>query len=300
MFLTVPSSPIAAPIGLRILPPAALRLPGIAHAVLREARPVVLGMFLLRLVVGVAQGTGITTASALVLTGWMALVTAVYLMNGLSDLTGDIANGSRRPLAAGELSVETARTAVGVLTVAGLLCCAAAGVTQFLLAVVFSALGAGYSYGPKFKERTSSASFAAGAGIALTYLAMWSVDPHSLTIVLVDIAVAGWVSLCCAVKDFSDVHGDRLAGRRTWPVRFGERRAAQLISALSISFAAALCALGVFVAAVLPVAAVLLVGALVVAVRALTGTDPRAPYRAFMVTQLAANACLFGVAVTLG
>ena len=51
--------------------------------------------------------------------------------------------------------------------------------------------------------------------------------------------IALWVGLCCAAKDFSDIDGDRAAGRRTWPVLIGGRRASRILACLAVGGAGA-------------------------------------------------------------
>jgi 4-hydroxybenzoate polyprenyltransferase len=104
--------------------------------------------------------------------------------------------------------------------------------------------------------------------------------------------------MCCAAKDFSDVDGDRLAGRRTWLVLFGARGAARLLAILAITGAG--CVLTISLNAHISVvpACVIAVGSAMLAVSAARyGNDPdrrarRRPYRVFMATQYATNLAL--------
>src|SRR6478609_9228145 len=76
-----------------------------------EGRPVVMGVFALRFVVGTQLADGADWSSPrlwLATASWLLAVWAVYLINGISDIGGDRLNGSSRPLASGRLAVGSA------------------------------------------------------------------------------------------------------------------------------------------------------------------------------------------------
>jgi 4-hydroxybenzoate polyprenyltransferase len=102
-------------------------------------------------------------------------------------------------------------------------------------------------------------------------------------------------------KDLSDVPGDRLAGRRSWPVVFGERRARRVLATAACVVAASFAvAAAAFSPRLLGSAAAVLLGAVAVVVVSadVPGTADRArrrlPYRAFMGTQYLSHAVLIG------
>lgn len=292
--------PPGAPLDVRVAMARARRG---THLVLLEARPVVVLMFTLRLVVAAVQGGTLDATVLVLIAGWLALTVAIYVFNGVTDIPGDRVNGSRRPLASGRLAELTARRAVIVLSTAGLCACALVGYWALMFGVAFLCLGLAYSAGPGFKARSSSFAVVAGSGIGLTYLVVLHLHPPGLAALMADIGLAVWAAACCGAKDFSDVDGDRAAGRRSWPVQLGMHRAAILVSVLALAVSLLLVGLGVLVPAVLPVAVMLLVGSGCVAaqfMRCRAGrSEWRAPYRAFMFTQLGANLGALGVAVLL-
>jgi 4-hydroxybenzoate polyprenyltransferase len=117
------------------------------------------------------------------------------------------------------------------------------------------------------------------------------------------LAMACWVGLCCASKDFSDVAGDRLAGRHTWPVMFGPARAARLLAVVAVS-----CGLAALVgsivgrvsivpACVVLAGSVLLAGTAVVSAAVSDRAVRRRPYRVFLATQYAVNVAFILAAV---
>jgi 4-hydroxybenzoate polyprenyltransferase len=106
-----------------------------------------------------------------------------------------------------------------------------------------------------------------------------------------------WMGLVGQTKDLSDVEGDRLAGRKSGPIAWGEQRArvAYSVAALLMGAAFTLYALIAATNLVAP-AFIMAVGAVAVAALTLGSwgkgkkESRRRPYTAFMVTQYAANA----------
>lgn len=272
---------------------------------LREARPLVQVMFVLRFVTG-----ALLTASAAhhrpngphVLLGalacWAATV-SVYVFNGVSDLCEDRANQSRRPLASGRLTESAARRAVAVTALAGLLFGCAAGWQVAESTAVFLALGYAYS-APSIaaKCRSWSASAVTCAAAGATYVAGVAASGSALTAEAAVFAVVlslGVGLIAAVAKDLGSTRGDSLAGRRTLAVVRGERSARRFCATAGVALTLAITAGAVWVHE-LPLeaaAAVFAVGAVCVAGRCLPvreGQDrPRAPYRAWMVTQYAVH-----------
>lgn len=272
---------------------------------LREARPLVQVMFVLRFVTG-----ALLTASAahhrpnaphllLGSVAWWAATVSVYVFNGVSDLREDRANRSRRPLASGQLSETAARRAVAVTAVAGLAFGCAAGWRVAESTAVFLALGYVYS-APSLaaKCRSWSASAVTCAAAGTTYLAGVAASGSALTAEAAVFAVVlslGVGLIAAVAKDLGSTRGDALAGRRTLAVVRGERCARRFCAAAGAVLAVALTAGAVWVRE-LPLeagAVVFALGALCVAVRCLPvrggGDRPRAPYRSWMATQYAVH-----------
>ena len=237
--------------------------------------------------------------------GWLMLSVAIYLLNGVTDRAGDRVNGSRRPIASGALPLDTALSVAVLLAVGGAMACVAVDSRTLPLVAGYLALGWAYSAGPALKNSPLGSAAVIAGGIGLTYAAGWfageTVRPARVAFGL---AMTLWVSLACMAKDFSDTEGDRLAGRRTWPVLLGARRAAGCLQLCSICGSLAMVAAAVLVdRALWPVALVVLAGSVVLSRRCVVaaGSEPavpanrqarRGPYRAFMVTQYGAHLTL--------
>src|SRR5256885_4484950 len=86
-----------------------------------EARPTVLGVFLLRFLTGCVLVTGPIENLRRVVVGaavWELAILSVYLLNGTMDVHEDRVNASRRPIASGALSPRIAgRVAWGAAAV---------------------------------------------------------------------------------------------------------------------------------------------------------------------------------------
>ncbi|MEU6483386.1 UbiA family prenyltransferase [Streptomyces sp. NPDC046887] len=295
---------------------AGIRRPGVrltARTVrhcLREARPLVQVMFVLRFVTG-----ALLTASAahhrpnaphllLGAAAWWAATVSVYVFNGVSDLCEDRANGSRRPLASGLLTESAARRAVVATALAGLLFGCAAGWRVAESTAVFLTLGYAYS-APSIaaKCRSWSASAVTCAAAGTTYLAGVAASGSALTAEAAVFAVVlslGVGLIAAVAKDLGSTRGDALAGRRTLAVVRGERAARRFCAAAGAALALLLAAGAAWVRQppLEAAAAVFTVGALCVAGRCLRirgGEDrPRGPYRSWMFTQYAVHLTALG------
>lgn len=271
-----------------------------------EARPVVQIVFLLRFLVGAlfveAGGGGSLAGVVLGAVAMTCAVMAVYLLNGVMDIVEDRANGSRRPVARGALSAGAATKAIWLFAALALL--TGSLIPAVLWCVGLSLLlGFAYSAPPLEAKRRTVTSAAVVIGLGFTsYLAgtVAAGGDMPATGLLFCGVLALWMGLVGAVtKDLSDIPGDKAAGRRTIAVLHGERSARVFASVCAL----ALGATGLAIALVddhtiLVGAAALALGAGWVAVRCLRPSPARAraPYRAFMVTQYAANV---GLAVAL-
>ncbi|MCZ2804727.1 UbiA family prenyltransferase [Modestobacter sp. VKM Ac-2983] len=268
-----------------------------------EARPVVQVVFALRYtvgaVVGVAGAGVLRPAVAVGALAWVLLMTSIYLVNGVSDLLGDRANGSTRPLASGRLAVRVAVRTAGALAGAGLLLAACSGVPTLLsCALMTTLLGWAYSVGPRpLKHTVAGTTVAAIGGGLLSYGAGVAAAGGGLTApyAAVFLLLSAWMAVAGTSKDLGDREGDRLAGRRTLPVVAGHRTAVRVIAGGSLLLGLTALALAGVWPQLLAPAAALCLGGEVVAVLALLTPEGgprqhrRRPYRAFMVTQYLAN-----------
>ncbi|MEU3056105.1 UbiA family prenyltransferase [Streptomyces griseus] len=263
-----------------------------------ESRPVVQFVFALRFLVGalcaVRLSSGeISFAAFTGMCAWVCAVMSAYVLNGAMDVTEDRANGSRRPIASGRLPVRSALTVVRVLAGLSLLVGVLSGL--WWLAIAFAVLGCAYSVPPVAAKRNSATAGLVVIAMGLTtYLAGAVSTGGRLTAAgfLFCLVMSLWMGFVGAItKDLSDVHGDAVSGRRTLAVVKGERFARFFAGAAAVALgggamAAAVLLQPVLLGGTVPLAA----GAVWLAVRCLRpAADRRGPYRAFMVTQYAAN-----------
>jgi 4-hydroxybenzoate polyprenyltransferase len=276
-----------------------------------EARPVVQVIFLMRFTAGVLLCGQASVQLSRVLVGalgWAFATIAVYLFNGVADRVEDVANGSSRPIARGDLPVGFA-VAVTVVS-AGLGCVLAVSQGTLPTIAMLGYLVLGYAYsGPPFPLKLTfyTASVGGGALGFVTYLGGAVSGGHrpGAGLLVFATAMSVWMGGVGGIaKDLSDVAGDRLAGRRTWPVVFGEQLARRMLmaeaGALAVVFGIAAL---LYSTRLLWCAGAVLLGA--IAVAAVSAHPPadadrlrrRLPYRAFMWTQYLSHAVLVGVVV---
>lgn len=289
--------------------------------VLLECRPVVLAMFALRFVAGLAiawravQFVGHPVPhpvldvphGVLGLLAWVCATAFVYLLNGISDVPGDRVNGSSRPLASGLLRVPVAVGWCLGFAVAAVAASVAVSPVLLLCVLGMLALGWLYSAGRRpWKERVWSASLVIAGGGVLTYggaLATAGIPilPAALPLLQVPLLLSLWMAVAGNAKDLGDLAGDAAAGRRTLPVLYGEAHASWIVAVGCLLVALAGFALAAFVSATtgaaasgsltIWVSAVLLVASiLMVVLAALSGRGGAARmYGVFMVSQVVAN-----------
>lgn len=261
-----------------------------------ESRPMVQLVFMLRFVAAASlfQHPRLMAAQAAV--GWVLISAAFYVLNGISDVVGDRENGSTRPLAAGVLGVRAALSAAIGCGVVGVAVCFAASTACGDLSCALGALGVAYSVGPRLKSNAFTASLTIGTGAGLTYIAGWSVNGDaSGGRIGFAVALSCWISAACATKDFSDVEGDRLTGRRTLATLLGVRVASRVVSLLSVMAAACLMTTAWLTNFEILPALVVVVGSWALpaagsrAAVAAGRTSQRSAYRVYMATQYAVN-----------
>lgn len=284
----------------------------VATMCLVEARPCVLMIFFLRLVASTVLARGIarhvTPARSLAgALAWEAAIFSIYLFNGAMDVEEDRINGSRRPIARGDLSADVA-TAVAAVTAAVSLACALAADLP-IGAPLAAVLTVGYMYsGPPFYLKRRPVGTAAAGGILglLTYYAGFtgytgtsSAVPGAPWLAFV-VTMSLWMGLVgVPAKDLGDLAGDAAAGRRTLPVVCGEPVTRVVIATAAVLVAAVFCVVAVHISAWLAGPSVALLGGAAVVTAAsfsrLSHGDRarrRLPYRAFMLTQFAVNISL--------
>jgi 4-hydroxybenzoate polyprenyltransferase len=274
-------------------------VPWLARDLIAESRPPVQCVFALRFVVASGIWFQPSVRGAVTLLGWLCLSVAIYVFNGVTDVTADLLNHSGRPIATGRLDPQTALTSCAALSILGTALLARQGLLLVLLGLLFLLVGWAYSAGPSWKEDPIGFGTVIGTGAAMTYGAGWATRGSPTTGQLATgLAVALWVGLCCACKDFSDIEGDAAAGRRTWPVLLGSRRARTLIGTLAVTMSAAAIGMALGFGSGLVTASLLLAGSL-----GLTATlsrsarsastssrgQRRLSYRVFLTTQYLAN-----------
>ncbi|WP_313539641.1 UbiA family prenyltransferase [Leifsonia aquatica] len=270
-----------------------------------EGRPVVLGIFALRFVVGTLLVAGAEWSSPMLWTAgmsWLLAVWAVYLINGISDIEGDRLNGSSRPLASGRLDKRPAIViAVALLAVSLLM--ATLFPSPFPLAVVaFVCLGLVYSVGPWAAKKAGVAALAvAGGGVFLTYLAAAHVVASTVPASAFAFATvaSSWIVVVGHTKDFGDVAGDTAEGRRTLPVLLGEERARTVVALGTAAVSATALVLGAVVEQLRALLVLGFAGPVVIVFLLVARGDDRGdekrPYRSFMTGQYALNiAALLG------
>jgi 4-hydroxybenzoate polyprenyltransferase len=278
---------------------------------LTEARPTVQIIYLLRYLCGVqlAAPGRLPDSSRLLVGafGWSCSTIAVYLYNGVADLAEDTANGSRRPIASARLPVRSAARAAAGLAVTGLVCAASIGLAEAVLAAAYLTIGYLYS-GPPFPlKRWPHTMSAAGLGLCVTtYWAggMIGGSPDRATLLAFAAVMSLWTAGVGGIsKELSDVEGDRISGRHTWPTVLGDRGARVLLALVATGIGATFCVVAWRYQPLLKwCAGTVAVGAVAVTAVGLAATsvsgerlERRRPYRVFMGTQHLAHLALLAV-----
>lgn len=277
-----------------------------------ESRPRVAVIFQLRFLAAVLLRHP-TAFSAIALlrvlglaAGWGLCVLFVYLFNGVSDVVGDRANGSQRPIARGDLNPVTACRVAWGAGILGVVGCFLDGPLLGMLALLHVAVGYAYSGAPCYlKRKHASASIAITVLGLTTYAAGCQALPSSSAAggaALIALTMSLWMGLVGATtKDFGDVAGDVLAGRRNCVAQSGIRTQQVRVCVAAVGLAA-----GFWLAAqwadpaLLPAAATLGLGSGLLAAACLrtsrrlrndaSRSTAKLPYRVFMWLQYAVHA----------
>jgi 4-hydroxybenzoate polyprenyltransferase len=283
---------------------------------LTETRPGVQLLYAIRFLTGAALGiltsNGSVRPSLVIgLAAWTLGTMAVYLVNGVMDVSEDRVNGSRRPIASGALGVSSARLIVAGLALLSLVLSLLLPLRATLMVLALLLLGWFYSGPPLFAKRHP---VGASASLILTGLAAYAAGyfsagggrPSQEVIILALAMSLGMGLVGVPVKDLSDVEGDRLAGRRSWPVMWGESGARLAICCVALAGAAVfLVSAIVWAPAMIAAAVVTAIGFAVIAVVVMTPlshgprSSRRRAYRIFMVTAYCAHlAAVLGAALS--
>lgn len=303
--------PHTAPVS--VLLPKVPRMPSRCLRVLQlvwsEARPVVQlivgARFAIAVLVSAGPGAFTRVQVLVALLGWALGNTAVYLFNGLQDISLDQVNRKGRPLARGDLSVGTARVACLALAGASVLSASVVGAVDLVATVVLLGAGVLYSARPAALASPWLTWVLIGyAGCATYLVAAYEASGRiDATIALLAVVMATWMAGVGGIlKDLGDVAGDRAAGRRTVAVLRGTPQAATVgaIVAGAVAIGCAAGAIALRSQGLLGVAAVLGICAAIILrhCRDLarhdteSTTDARTPYRLFMVGQYGAHSAL--------
>ncbi|MFG1710003.1 prenyltransferase [Nonomuraea sp. M3C6] len=274
-----------------------------------EARPLVLAVSLLRFLTGVALAlpAAVGPDPLTILRGaaaWVLSIFAIYLFNGVTDVTEDRINGSGRPIARGDLDPRHAMAVAAVGACLALV--ATVGLPAPMLWIIAGNLVLGYLYsGPPLPLKGSAGGTVAVLCLSglLSYLGGFVVATAGVNVavptalvVFAAAAICWMVFVGVPAKDLSDITGDAAAGRRTLGVLIGERvsRRVMVVAALALLVAFGLTVsllrvplVGVSLAMAVGVAAVTATGVIVPGSGG-AGDGRRCrrrPYGAFMGTQ---------------
>ena len=201
-----------------------------AHNLVVAAAGVLAGGWVALGAVGVPR---LLSCAALAAVGFGA---AGNVLNDLRDVAADRVNrpAGERPVAAGKIRRETAHLVVGVGVFVGVVAAALVSGTALLVGLVAFVVIALYSPLLKPSGLPGNVAIAAVAGLPLWYGALAVGHPAAGVVPWV---LAAWIHLVREiVKDIDDESGDRVAGRRTLPIRWGARRTGVLAAVLALAF----------------------------------------------------------------
>ncbi|GAA3829257.1 UbiA family prenyltransferase [Sphaerisporangium flaviroseum] len=270
-----------------------------------EARPSVLSVSTLRFLTGavLALPVAATPEPAKVAQGamaWVLSIFAIYLFNGVTDVTEDRINGSRRPIARGDLDPGIA---VGVAAIAaGLSLAVTLRLPGPLTWMVAFNLVLGYLYsGPPFnlKSRSGCTILVLCASSLLSYWGGFTVATGGtgastpLGLIVFAVAATYWMAVVgVPAKDLSDIAGDAAAGRRTIGVTRGERTSRYIMSIAALTLVVVFTGITMYfglpligACLAMAVGAAAVIGAGRKASAEAGRCQQRRPYRAFMATQ---------------
>jgi 4-hydroxybenzoate polyprenyltransferase len=288
------------------------RIPAIVLSCIKEARPSVLAIQLIRFTAGAALAARITghwlpLRAGVGALSWELAIVWTYLFNGAMDIEEDRVNGSQRPIATGAL---TRSMAIGCAQAAAALSLAGAsllGLPTACTVLAMLLIGWQYSASPGRLKARPVGTAAAGAALGfLAYLAGFLGQTGSAgryptaDALIFALVMSAWMAFVgTPAKDLPDAQGDAAAGRKTLVLLWGENGTRRALSAAAMTIAIAFAAAAAISGPLLRwPAAAMAAGALTIALASLSQVSAgdrsrrRRPYRIFMVTQYLVNICL--------
>lgn len=276
----------------------------------KESRPLVLTLAIMRFAAGVLVPTGTEPSRGAGAAGlaWILVTAGIYLTNASSDVVADTVNHKQRPLARGLISRRQVNAGAAWAFAGAVVLGAVLGPAFLTILTSMAAMGIYYSIGPRpGKNHFLSTALIVAAGIFLPYAA-GSLAAHGEikeTSIIVGILCGCWAAVASISKDFPDVAGDRVTGRTTLPVAVGLERAWKITagSSAAVALLTLSCTLvfpglqGLWVLSA--GAAVFASSCIALLRRQNTPASLRTPYRIFMMIQIFTNVALIVLAPTL-
>lgn len=157
---------------------------------------------------------------------------ASNILNQVTDLKSDKINKPYRPIPRGIITKKEALSIALLLYLAVVLRSIWVNLAFANCIILLTALTIGYSTGPRFKDKLwlNNISIAIARG-GIGFLAGWSIfaDPiHPFALACASVITVYLIGMTTC-KDLSDIKGDRKTGSITLPVKYGRRRAIQMI-----------------------------------------------------------------------
>jgi 4-hydroxybenzoate polyprenyltransferase len=151
------------------------------------------------------------------------LALATYIYNDITDIKADSVNSSNRPLVSGRVSRNQVLVLSSILNTVGILLALSINMYVALVAAAWLVLGMVYSH-PKtnFKDKFPYKTIinSAGAGLA-AIIGGAAIESFSLYLVYVTSVAVTFLWILGPLGDINDLRGDRIAGKRTLPLKIG-------------------------------------------------------------------------------
>jgi 4-hydroxybenzoate polyprenyltransferase len=165
--------------------------------------------------------------------GWSAIILAYSsqsVYNDIIDLDSDRINAPDRVLVRGILDMRSAYLLMFLLLTLSLICAYVVSINLFLIGILALIMGLAYN---RFTKRNGFLSYPTLAltHICLPFLAGYATVAgfdDRVFVALLFLFMSNWLAI--SIKDFKDVAGDVKQGVKSFPVIFGEKKAAMLTS----------------------------------------------------------------------
>jgi len=171
------------------------------------------------------------------------IIVGMYVLNDLIDANLDKANGKRRPIPSGQVSIKQAWAFVMLTNGIGIILAAITfNTASLLIALIIAAIGLMYSapkisLKDKFIVKTLAIAFALVLcgimGASTTFGSHTSKDDLVLPI-YASLMLGMMVFITSPINDLGDIAGDKLAGRRTIPIVIGGKNTVKAAILLTI------------------------------------------------------------------